>query len=184
MPLDSALRALEGAAGGGWTGRAQTISLLQSKIVELKRELAASLHSKLSPGSSPSREAAANGLSLASPHKPAVVALDAASRLDAQHREQVCTQFPCFTGRKVRILTQHREQIEKIERARRQEASSLQEQVEKARTDKGVTAALLLRYCCVTAALLLLYCCLTAASSLQELKALYTSSLRPYTLVA
>ena len=93
VPLDSALRALEGAAGGGWTGRAQTISLLQSKIVELKRELAASLHSKLSPGSSPSREAAANGLSLASPHKPAVVTLDAASRLDAQHREQVYSVY-------------------------------------------------------------------------------------------
>jgi hypothetical protein len=82
--------------------------------------------------------------------------LAAASRGWTRSTASTCTQFTCFTGRKVQTLTKHREQIEKIERARRQEASSLQEQVEKARTDKGVTAALLLRYCCVTAALLLL----------------------------
>ena len=116
VPVDTALRALEGgAAAAGWTGRAQTISLLQSKIVELKRELAVSLESKLSPGASPKSQQS-QALDVASPGgAKAALQLDAASRLDAQHRRQ----------------------IDKIERDRRFEASSLQEQMDKERADKA-----------------------------------------------
>ena len=112
VPVDTALRGIDGG-GGGWTGRAQTISLLQSKVVELKRELAVALEAKLSPAGSPNGKSAATaGSVLSSPSK----AVDGASRVDAQHRRE----------------------IDKIDRDRRQEAAVLQEQVDKERADKAV----------------------------------------------
>eukprot|EP00802_Teleaulax_amphioxeia_P004057 Tamp_04061.p1 GENE.Tamp_04061~~Tamp_04061.p1 ORF type:complete len:621 (-),score=222.96 Tamp_04061:1585-3426(-) len=114
VPVDTALRALDGGgAGAGWTGRAQTISLLQSKIVELKRELAVSLDAKLSPGGSPSANGAKPGAPL--PPSPSKVQLDTASKVDAQHRRE----------------------IDKIERERRQEAHALQDVLDKERADKA-----------------------------------------------
>ena len=85
VAVDTALRGLD-AGGSGWTGRAQTISLLQSKVVELKRELAGALEAKLSPAGSPGRTAAAAGVP--SPSKGALQ-VDGASRVDAQVRERV-----------------------------------------------------------------------------------------------
>jgi predicted RNase H-like nuclease (RuvC/YqgF family) len=114
VALDTALRGVDGT-GGGWTGRAQTISLLQSKIVELKRELASSLEAKLAPSGSPNgikSAGAGGGTAVSSPGK--TLQLDAASRVDAQHRRE----------------------IEKIERDRRQEASALSEEMERERAEK------------------------------------------------
>lgn len=114
VPVDTALRGLDGG-GGGWTGRAQTISLLQSKVVELKRELAVALEAKLSPAGTPNGKSGGTALAgLSSPSKGATQ-MDGASRVDAQHRRE----------------------IDKIERDRRQEAAALQEQVDKERAEKA-----------------------------------------------
>jgi len=114
VAVDTALRAVEGGGvGAGWTGRAQTISLLQSKVVELKREVAASLEANLSPAASPNGAKSAARAAPGSPSK-AGLQIDGASRVDAQHRRE----------------------IDKIDRDRRQEGTALQEQVDKERSDK------------------------------------------------
>ena len=109
VTLDTALRAVEGN-GGGWTGRAQTISLLQSKVVELKRELALSNQKISAAQDSTNGEDGEGGNSTTKPSLP----LDAASRIDAQHRRE----------------------LDRIEKDKRMELCSLQEEAERARAEK------------------------------------------------
>jgi hypothetical protein len=99
-------RALEDA--GGWTGRAQQISLLQSKVAQLKRELQSSLETKLR---SPERGSVQGSFPTSPMHDRPV---DNAARVDDLHRAQ----------------------IEKVERDRRREAEQLQEQLQAERAEK------------------------------------------------
>jgi len=107
----------QGGGGAGWTGRAQTISLLQSKISELKRELAVSLDARLSHSDSSCANGVQGGAECGGGRGGAVVP-GSPSKLD-------------------KIDAQHRREIDKIERERRQEAHALQEVLDKERGDKA-----------------------------------------------